>query len=185
MGAFYAQLLSVYSLIISAIIAINRNQLTRLHAIFALTAAGSPLSLYLVLYALRSTFGKVNRLEIVFGKGKILNRVLVLLMFPLWVSVLVFISLPAHKWSFQQTACDALFKNHLVRKFFYGPFNLFLDRPPFELVLLLLPEVLLVVTWPVAIYLQRAEIWKKGNRRFPWRRMWYVSLFLCCSILGD
>jgi hypothetical protein len=103
-SAFFAQLLNVYSLIVAAIISIAGHNLTKLHSVTALTLAASPLSLYLLMYVVRSLMGKNTRLEAVFGKGKILNRAIVLLMLPLWIGVLVFTSLSTVTWEFQQAS---------------------------------------------------------------------------------
>jgi hypothetical protein len=104
--SFYAQLLNVYSLIVAAMIAIGEKNLTKMHAVIALTLAASPLSLYLIFYVVRSLLGKANRLEAVFGKGKYMNRTPVLIMLPLWATVLSFTTLPTSVWQFQQAACD-------------------------------------------------------------------------------
>lgn len=173
-NAFYAQLLSVYSLVLTALIASLKNQLTRLHAVFALCAAASPLSAYMELYALRSLFGSSSRLQSVFGKR--LNQVLVLLMFPLWSAVLIFLSVPSHV--FQQRVCDEIFKYHLVRSFFLGPFRvLFTEKPePLEVGLVVLPPILLIFSWICAIYIQRKRIWKDNNL-FPIGRIWFIIIF--------
>ncbi|KAJ7468542.1 hypothetical protein FB451DRAFT_1479899 [Mycena latifolia] len=81
-SSFFAQLLNVYSLIVAAIISIAGKNLTKMHSVIALTLASPS----------------------VFGLGIYLNRVLVLLMLPLWAAVLSFTALPT---SFQQAVCDS------------------------------------------------------------------------------
>ncbi|KAJ7916535.1 hypothetical protein B0H13DRAFT_2323322 [Mycena leptocephala] len=107
-SSFLAQLLNVYSLIVASMIAIARNHLTKFHSVVALTLASSPLSVYLLFYVIRSLFGIHTRLDKVFGKGKHVNRTMVLLAFPLWLAVLCFTALPSTAWDFQQTACDLI-----------------------------------------------------------------------------
>ncbi|TDL18022.1 hypothetical protein BD410DRAFT_793714 [Rickenella mellea] len=185
----YAQLLATYSLIISAIIAIASVQLTRLHAVFALGAAGSPLSLYLILYAVRSSIGSANRLEVAFGTGKILNRILVLVMLPLWAAVLIFIALPSQSWRFQQVACDAILQNRPISRFYYGPFTLLMGRGVGQIILIVSPLFALAIAWFIAIYLQRGQIWKRSNKKFPYPRVWrcvvdqYPFIQFCTVIL--
>ncbi|KAJ7916536.1 hypothetical protein B0H13DRAFT_2448749 [Mycena leptocephala] len=91
-SSFFAQLLNVYSLIVAAMIAIARRNLT---------------NLYLLAYLARSLFHKHTRLDRVFGEGKHLNRIIVIVMFPLWLGVLSFVAMPTSTWEFQQAACDS------------------------------------------------------------------------------
>jgi hypothetical protein len=109
------------------------------------------------------------------GKGKIINRVLVMTIFPLWVYGLLVLHLPSERHRFQQVACDQVIQHHLIRKFFFGPFTLLMGRSAGEIFQFMSPLIALLVAWPIAIYLQRKEIWKKHNKIFPWARMWYVQ----------
>ncbi len=242
-ASFYAQVLSVYSYVIAVIIAIAEQQLTRLHATFALVAAGSPLSLYLLIYALLWIFKvlkkeeeekepekageghakvvvedekvvkddyaiteqgagtvrkldkeetaktekkkkrererrererkNVHRLHNIFGDGQYLNRALILAIVPAWFAVLVFICLQADEFKFQQAACDAVFKNHLVGSFFYGPLLVFVGAPPPAIITGALLLGLLVLSWMVGAYRHRDKIWEGHNpKRFPLMKIW-------------
>ncbi|KAJ7143502.1 hypothetical protein C8R43DRAFT_1014424 [Mycena crocata] len=165
-SSFFSQLLNVYSLIIASIISISNRNLTKPHTVVALGLSASPFSAYLIIYVIRSMFGNHNRLGSVFGKGMWLNRVAVLMTFPVWISVLVFSTIPS--WHFQQSACDQVVSPHIIRLFFL-PFIALFDVFPVAGAILLAPFVL---SWGLAIYLQRREIWKKHNKKLPWRRMW-------------
>lgn len=115
--AFYGLVLQNYSLMIAATISIAWKQLTRLHAVFALTVAGSPVSIYLLVHSLRCICMKCSeRLESIFGnsigiRGKI-NRAIALLAVPLWAFLIaITLQSPRAGW-FQQTACDdAIYKD--------------------------------------------------------------------------
>lgn len=243
----------MYSYIIAVIIAIAEQQLTRLHATFALVAAGSPLSLYILVYCLLWTFGalkkegekkepekvseghakvvgdnekvgkddyaitgqgvgtvgsmnreemdetdetekkqereNVHRLYNIFGDKPHLNRALVLAIVPAWFAVLVFICLPAEEFRFQQAACDAVFKNHLVGSFFYGPLLVFVGAPTPAIITAALLLGLLVFSWMVGAFLRRGEIrkQKKNDSRFYLMRVWSVipvSIVIHCNADG-
>ncbi|KAJ7704725.1 hypothetical protein B0H14DRAFT_3028361 [Mycena olivaceomarginata] len=164
-----SQLLNVYSLIIAAIIAIAHRNLTKPHTIVAMGLAASPLSVYLIIYVFRSIYGNQNRLQTVFGKGKWVNRLAVLMLVPVWFAVLVFSTLPDGAWHFQQTACDhTVAGGHIIGDFFIPFLVLFVVYPVQTGVI----SGMFVVAWGTAIYLQRREIWKKHNKKLPLRRMW-------------
>lgn len=101
----------MYSLVVAAVIAIAEHNLTRLHSALALSLAGSPLSLYLLIYVIRSVMHMKNRLDGAFGRGKWLNRLLVIAMVPMWIAVLVFTAFPSQAYHFQQSACDSIVAN--------------------------------------------------------------------------
>lgn len=192
-GAFYGQLLQIYSLVIAAVIAITARQLTRLHAIFALLAVASPLSIYLLLHAIRrSIWDKRTRLDAVFGHNDIwqarFNRATVLVMFPLWLTVFVIV-INRPTW-FQQTACDSINSEGLTGRFFLGPLYLLMGRGFGELAIMLSPLFALLITWIAAVASLRATIFRadKGITHIP-LRMWrkttnqYPFLLFCTVVL--
>ncbi|KAJ7160917.1 hypothetical protein C8R46DRAFT_1223268 [Mycena filopes] len=167
--SFYAQTLNVYSLIVAAMIAIGEHSLTRMHSVMALTLAASPLSLYLIIYVLRSLLGNQTRLQTVFGPGQHINRALVLIMLPLWVGVLVFTALPARIWEFQQGACDTqLADNHIARLFFLPFLVFFVEYPEIGVSVL----VSVIGAWAIAVWRLREVIWAKHNKKLPLGRLW-------------
>ncbi|KAJ7619502.1 hypothetical protein FB45DRAFT_930943 [Roridomyces roridus] len=167
-SAFFAQLLNVYSLIVAAIIAIAGHTLTKMHGVFALTIAASPLSIYLIFYVIRESFGGQTRLKAVFGTGQYLHRALVLLMVPLWISVLVFTTLPAASWHFQQAACNKVIAEGHIIRFFFLPFVSLVEIP--EIGASILGSF--VLAWGFAIIRLRKIIWAKKGRIFPFGRLW-------------
>lgn len=184
-------MLNVYSLIVASMIAIARNHLTKFHSVVALTLASSPLSVYLLFYVIRSLFGIHTRLDKVFGKGKHVNRTMVLLAFPLWLAVLCFTALPSTAWDFQQTACDlsviytpechvrsspchriiAGDAKSIVFLFFKPFFIYWFDAFPVVGGALV---AIFLLAWGTAIYRLRKKIWGKHNKFFPLGRLWYV-----------
>ncbi|KAJ7778430.1 hypothetical protein B0H16DRAFT_1879068 [Mycena metata] len=168
-SSFFAQLLNVYSLIVAAVISIADHNLTKLHSVIALTLAASPLSLYLLLYVFRSLLGRQTRLQTVFGPGMYLNRSLVLLMLPLWASVLTFTALPTSTWKFQQAACDTTVANNHIASLFFLPFILFFFAFP-EAGAVIIASI--VFWWGVAIWRLRKTIWAKGDKKLPLGRLW-------------
>lgn len=172
MEAFYSQILNVYSFIIAAIIAIGKHNLSRLHSAVALSLVGSPLSAYLLIYVIRSLFGRMTRLQRAFqvGRGKYLNRALVLMMLPLWLAVLIFTALPESARIFQQAACDSVVASNRILRSFFLPSIVMFEGSPGIGSSILAP---LAFAWGVCIFLQRGKIWGK-SKIFPVTRMWYV-----------
>ncbi|KAF7297181.1 hypothetical protein MIND_00951200 [Mycena indigotica] len=173
-ASFFAQLLNVYSLVIAAIVSIAGHNLTKLHSVIALTLASSPLSLYLIFYVVRSMLGKTTRLQAVFGPGMHLNRAMVLLALPLWVSVLVFTTLPTSTWHFNQAACDTEVAMNHIASLFFLPFIIFFVEYP-EVGALIVASV--VFSWGTAIWRTRAIIWAKGDRYLPLGRRKVVERY--------
>ncbi|KDQ54269.1 hypothetical protein JAAARDRAFT_403882 [Jaapia argillacea MUCL 33604] len=171
---FYAQILSVYSLFITTCISIADHSLTRFHGTYALITTGSPLSISLVIYALRSLSGQETRMNEVFEKGKArwwFNRLLVLLMIPFWVGIFIYLSIADKRGSLSQVACDSLgYAQALLIFMLVTPILPFAFSVRWGLIGLI-PWVVLLVVWITCIVLRRKEIWI-GNGMFPVWRMW-------------
>ncbi|KAJ7239965.1 hypothetical protein B0H12DRAFT_1237447 [Mycena haematopus] len=168
-SSFFAQLLNNYSLIVAAIVSIAKHNLTKLHSVIALTLAASPLSLYLIMYVFRSLLGRQTRLQAVFGPGMYINRALVLIMLPLWASVLGFTTLPTSTWQFQQAACDTQIASNHIASLFFLPFIMFFVSSP-EIGALVIASI--VILWGTAIWRLRKIIWAKHDRYLPLGRLW-------------
>jgi len=120
----------------------------------------------------------VHRLHNIFGDGQYLNRALILAIVPAWFAVLVFICLQADEFKFQQAACDAVFKNHLVGSFFYGPLLVFVGAPPPAIITGALLLGLLVLSWMVGAFRHRDKIWEGHHpKRFPLMKIWDIVLY--------
>ncbi|KAJ7069547.1 hypothetical protein C8F01DRAFT_1113131 [Mycena amicta] len=185
-STFFSQLLNVYSLIIAALIAVAKKNLTKPHTGVALALACSPLSAYLIIYVLRSLFGFTTRLQTVFGPGMWLPRLAVLTLVPVWVTLLALSVIPHGAWRFQQSACDEIVADHHVLRYFFEPFLVFVEIfAPFTGTVF----GLWFISWSAAIYFQRKQIWKPGKGKFPVLRMWrkvvdrYPFIQFCTVIL--
>ncbi|KAF7329024.1 hypothetical protein MVEN_02532500 [Mycena venus] len=184
-SSFFAQLLNVYSLIIAAMVAIYKRNLTRFHSLVALMLAASPLSVYLLLYVIRSLFGRYTRLDKVFGKGKYLNRVTVILAFPIWLAVLAYTAIPSSGGHFQQAACDSIPGTETIVSVFFLPFIIFIN-PLFGGTLV----GLFLLVWGTAIFRLRKKIWEKHNKIFPLVQLWrqvvdhYPFIHFCTVIVA-
>ncbi|KAJ7451635.1 hypothetical protein FB451DRAFT_1409723 [Mycena latifolia] len=185
-STFFSQLLNLYTLIFAAILSIRSRTLTKPHAVVALALAASPFSLYLIIYVIRTILGNQTRLQTVFGRGKWLNRGAVLVLPPIWIAVLVFAALPNGAWHFQQRACDEIIAQGEVIRIFFLPFIVYFTVNPWSSAAV---SVVFIGAWLLAIVLQRKEIWKKGNKRIPWRRIWrkvveaYPFIQFCTVVL--
>ncbi len=145
-GAFYGQLLQIYSLLIAAVIAIASRELSRLHANFVLFAVSSPLSIYIVTHAfVRTVSRKDTRLKPVFGYEDILdakegrflspgwkarlNRASVLILVPVWIIILA-ITLKKKGWFIQETCGLRAFHGRLVGELLMVPALFIVSRTP-------------------------------------------------------
>lgn len=171
--SFWSQILTVYSLLITCGVTIIQRQLTRIHAIIATALAGSPLSLYIAIYAIRSVWGDANRLTPALGPGHVIPRIIVLSALLIWIGLVVYIMLPTHLSYFTQFSCDQQDDSGLIKYFFFLPIVLFANH--FTLVrqwIVTLPIQIAIIAWTIAILLRRSEIWPKGKRHSP--RFWKV-----------
>ncbi|KAF7299705.1 hypothetical protein HMN09_00976100 [Mycena chlorophos] len=185
-STFFSQLLNVYSIIIAALVAIAKKNLTKPHAAVALGLACSPLSIYLIIYVIRSLIGNPNRLQGVFGPGMWLSRLSVLMLVPVWFTLLGLEVAPDNSWRFQQSACDEIVAEHRIVRDFFEPMIVFFELyAPLSAVIF----AVLAITWGVAIFLRRKEIWKPGKGKFPVGRMWrkvvdrYPFIQFCTVVL--
>ena len=175
--SFWSQILTVYSLLITCGVSIITHQLTRIHAILATAIAGSPLSLYIVVYTIRSTWGDANRLVHVVGPGQIIPRTIVLIGFVIWIALAIYIILPNHLSNFTQISCDQQTQQVLIKYFFFLPIVLFVSGfSPLVQWVLSLPIQLAIFSWIIAIWLRRRQIWPRGEKYSPrfWT-VWWVS----------
>ncbi|KAI0795476.1 hypothetical protein C8Q75DRAFT_452804 [Abortiporus biennis] len=176
-AAFWSQLLTVYSLLITCAIAIFQKSLTRFHAIVAVVMAGSPLNLYLLLYSIVSFWYNKHRMVGVVGTGRHLNRFATLLIGVIWVILMIYIFAPNLAPHFAQASCDRHFQ--FLRAVYAFPLVLlgvlFIVLPLFS-VLVTLPISLTILGWIIAIILQRKNIWRRGEKWSPrFGRVWSIT----------
>ncbi|KAJ6526032.1 hypothetical protein B0H19DRAFT_1338928 [Mycena capillaripes] len=91
--AVWAQLLTVYSLLISGVIAIGTQNLSRFHSRMTVFLVLSPLSTTLVFYAVRGFLGWPHRLPLLSRGRKILPRVLIIVSWLFSLALLIFTSI--------------------------------------------------------------------------------------------
>ncbi|KAF8497682.1 hypothetical protein BU17DRAFT_59352 [Hysterangium stoloniferum] len=192
--AIWSQILTAYSLLITCAISINKKQLTRLHAILAVATAGSPSSAYIVAYAIRSIWQDSHRMKTVFGKNNILHRVTAIALLPIWMALAAYTMFPKHMSRFSQVSCEDTFQQKLFKGFFFLPFVLFAsfekEKGLIRSIIAGLPVELTVVSWFIAIWLSRRQIWIGERFKFQFQVVWhYVAdnypfiLFLSVVVL--
>ncbi|KIJ50526.1 hypothetical protein M422DRAFT_27192 [Sphaerobolus stellatus SS14] len=175
--SFFSQLLTMYSFLITSFISISKSELTRIHAVMATGLVGSPLSIYLFIYAIRSIWGGGDRMHIVLGKGRILVRGLVLAAAGIWIALIIYILVPNTE-HFAQRSCEKTYSSLVFRGFWFLPLviiRLLLTDPDsdakaaggFILFLFLLPVVVTVLAWIFAIVRRHKEIWPVGQPYRP------------------
>jgi hypothetical protein len=67
--AYWAQIFTVYSVIIAAAVGMLKGTITKFHCLCATMLVGSPLMFYVALYAIRSMRGNRHRLQELFDTG--------------------------------------------------------------------------------------------------------------------
>jgi hypothetical protein len=161
----------VYALLLTCAWSLIRHQLTRIHAILAIATAGSPLTVCIFLYALRSIWESDHRLSQAVGRRKIIPRCIVLAAMGFWIALFIYLTLPSHVSDFQQESCEE--NNHVVKFFFALPLVIFVDMPAWIQGLAALPFLLTTLAWFVGILLRRREIWPEGDLFRPrFRTVW-------------
>jgi len=194
--AFWAQILSVYSLLLTCAISIFKVQLTRIHAILTTAIAGSPLSLYITIYAIRSIFGGKNRLSTVVGHHKLIPRTVVLAGLAVWTGLVIYIIIPTHLSHFAQSDCEQspvfdsdgpsngpTFIQTVIQYFLFMPLVFFwaiVEVSKWGAVIVTIPIQLAVASSVVAILRRRRDIWPRGQGYSPrFATVWYVYPHPC------
>ena len=181
--AFWSQILTIYSLLLTCLVSLFRGDLTRFHALVVLALVLSPITVYFVAYAIRSFWSAQHRLESLLGRTRYLRRFIVLLAGAAWLAIFIYTYLPKAQERFAQASC----KGRSVMEFFYliVPFvylAAFISvHYIYPLVLFLLPVFAMIAAWIIAIYLRREEIWPPGEPYRPrFVKVWSV-IFVCAA----
>ena len=174
--AFWSQVLTVYSLLLTAIISIFRHELTKFHALTVSVIVASPLTIYLVIYSIVAMFVTLHRLENVLGKGHLFRRLLVLFAAAIWTALTIYSFVPGNAPRFAQQSCQP---RPLVLNFFLiTPISVGLGErheKPWLGVVIALPLFLIILAWVTAILLKRDLIWPPGQPyRLNFWRVWWV-----------
>ncbi|KAI0071526.1 hypothetical protein K474DRAFT_608040 [Panus rudis PR-1116 ss-1] len=176
-SAVWSQVLTMYSFLITCILSINQRSLTRYHAIFALMLAFSPLSVFLIIYAIISFFYKKHRLNMIMGDKNMLNRMLLLVAGALWVGVLIYVLLPTRISNFSQDSCEEMMN---INGLFIAPILLLgalIRLSPGPAIIIIVPVCLTVISWVVALILKRKTIWPPGEK-------WSLHIGRAWSVVG-
>ena len=171
--AFWSQVLTIYSLLLTATISIFRHELSKFHALTVSVIVASPLTIYLVIYSIVAMWWDLHRLEGVLGKGHVLRRLLVLFAAAIWGALTIYSFIPGNSPHFAQQSCKP---RPLVLNFFLiTPISVGLGQrheKPWLGVVIALPLFLIILAWVCAILLKRYVIWPPGQ---PYRvNFWKV-----------
>jgi hypothetical protein len=168
--AFWSQILTIYSLLLTACLSIFRGDLTKFHALTVSVIVASPLTIYLVVYSIRAIWGGKHRLENVLGQGQSFERFFVMFAAGVWSGLTIYTFLPQRAHRFAQSSCKP---RHPVLSFFLiTPTPVKGDRKPWLGLAVATPLFLLVLAWVTAILLKRRIIWPQGE---PYRfNFWKV-----------
>ncbi|KAJ7307964.1 hypothetical protein DFH08DRAFT_1051250 [Mycena albidolilacea] len=106
--AVWTQLLTVYSLLISGLIAIGQGSLSRFHSGMTIFLVMSPLSTTLVVYAILGFCGRSHRLDIILSKRRehLIPRLLVILFALISMAIVIFTS-AANASHFAISPCES------------------------------------------------------------------------------
>ena len=165
-------MLSIYSLLITVEISIRQSSLTQYHAAIATIITGSPLTIYLTLYAIVSFKRKSHRLGAILGKGQWFTRLVVIGGGAAWATLLFRILASKHLIHFAQRSCELQYGGPRLANYLYVFPFLVLTLAYEENVDWLTYTVIGIValtalSWIIAIVLQRRTIWPKGERWSP------------------
>lgn len=174
--AFWSQILSVYSLLITCGVSVSRGDLTHFHAAIAVVLSGSPLTAYLFGYAIVSFWYHKHRLNVIVGEGRLFIRLLIILAGLIWISLFVYILADKRLTHFAQASC-AKEGNDVVGYLYVLPLVLLYLFARFGSNIPAISRLVLgvvfgiigftVASWIVAIILQRRMIWRDGERWSP------------------
>jgi len=171
--AFWSQVLTIYSLLLTAGVSIIRGQLTKFHAVTVSVIVASPLTIYLVIYSTRAMWGGTHRLENILGRGHIFKRLFVLLAAAIWIALSIYSYLPGSAPHFAQASCRP--QPLLLNFFLLTPISVgIMERAdvPWLGPVIAVPFFLIILAWVVAILLKRRIIWPPGR---PYRfNFWKV-----------
>lgn len=179
--AFWSQILTIYSLLLTCLISIIRGDLTRFHALVVLALVLSPITVYFIGYSIRSIWSTRHRLENLLGPSHYLRRFVVLFAGASWLAIFIYTYLPRGVEHFAQASC----KGRSVTEGFYltVPF-LYIQAYAnngiaYPAVLFALPFVVMIAVWTTAILRRKEEIWPPGE---PYRprivKVWSVTFAL-------
>jgi len=191
--AFWSQILTIYSLLLTCLVSIIRGDLTRFHALVVLALVLSPITIYFVAYSIRSFWSTKHRLDNLLGPDHYLRRFIVLFSGASWLAIFIYTYLPKGVEHFSQASC----KGRSVTEGFYltVPFQYIqFWAAEYDLIypaiIFTIPFVLVTAAWITAIVRKREEIWPPGEPYRPrivkvWRTVgYYYPLIQFISVVA-
>lgn len=176
--AFWSQILTIYSLLLTCLISIIRGDLTRFHALVVLALVLSPITAYFIGYSIRSFWSTKHRLESLLGPSHHLRRFIVLFAAVSWLAIFIYTYLPRGVEHFAQASCKGRSVTegfYLTVPFLYIQFYAGIGII-YPALLFAFPFVIMIVAWITAILRRREEIWPPGE---PYRpriiKVWSVT----------
>ncbi|KAF9788064.1 hypothetical protein BJ322DRAFT_1046832 [Thelephora terrestris] len=172
--AFWSQVLTIYSLILTAGIAIVLGELTKFHAVTVSVIVASPLTIYFVVYSIRASWGGIHRLENVLGRKHLFRRLFILLAAAIWIAFTIYPYLQRNASHFAQTSCRT--QPLLLSFFLLTPISVgIMERHRFPWLgpVIAGPFLLIVLAWVIAIIRKRRIIWPS---REPYRFNFWKTL---------
>jgi hypothetical protein len=166
--SYWAQNFTVYSVLVAAAISMAQQNMTKMHTIVAMEFVGSPLTVYLAFYAVRSFFGNKHRLSHLFDGPRFWYRVTALFTFAVW-AIFLGISLGLSHEHYAQSSCQHRMK--MINTIYLLPFFLALGlmmEAPEAILIIVGPPAIVAISWGIAIFRRRKMLWyKNGVRRRP------------------
>ena len=176
--AFYSQILTIYSLLLTCLVSVVRGDLSRFHALVVLALVLSPITVYFVAYSIRSFWSDHHRLESLLGRTRYLRRFLVLLAGASWMAILIYAYLPNSEDRFAQASCkgrSVMDAFYLLVPFIYIAAFAQVDVA-YPAVLFTLPFLIMIAAWIIAILRRKKEIWPPGEPYRPrFIKVWSVD----------
>ena len=186
--AFWSQVLTIYSLLLTCLISIIRGDLTRFHALVVLALVLSPITIYFVAYSIRSFWSTKHRLDNLLGRDHYLRRFIVLFSGAAWLAIFIYTYLPRGVEHFAQASCTGRSVTegfYLTLPFQYIQWAAEYEHIIYPAIIFTIPFVIIAAAWITAIVRKREEIWPPGE---PYRprivKVWSVALApLVCSVV--
>jgi hypothetical protein len=133
-------------------VSLFQENITRFHATIAIFIASSPVSLYFLVYSIRTFWGE-HRLDTVLGRKEYPNRGLVFFAVGIWISIAVYTLLKSTQNRFAQGYCGVITAQEMLG----------LGGSSSALFIGIIPAI----SWLISIVLARKEIWPSGERYRP------------------
>jgi hypothetical protein len=152
--AFYYQISTIYTLLITCSVSLFQVNITRLHATIAIFIVSSPVSIYFIIYSVRTFWGE-HRLDTVLGRKNYLNRGLIFFAAGIWIAIVIYTSLKSTQSRFTQGSCRIITAQEVFA------LRGLIGSPP------VIITAIAVLSWAFSIVLARKEIWPPGERYRP------------------